>query len=264
MAHPLLAADEPSPVTVHNAQSASAFLIVADHAGNRMPRALGQLGIADADCLRHIAIDIGIAGVCRHLADALGATLIQQEYSRLIIDCNRQPGTPTSIPEMSETTEIAGNIGLGPEEAAQRAREIFRPYHDRIAAELDARQAAGRPTILIAMHSFTPVFLGIARPWHAGVLYNRDPRLARALFAQLEREAGLVVGDNEPYSVSDASDYTIPVHGERRGLLHVAVEIRQDLIADAAGQAAWGARMARLLVSALAALGDPVPAVAAS
>lgn len=264
MAHTLLAADEASPVTVHNAQGPSPFLIVADHAGNRMPRALGSLGLSDADCARHIAIDIGIAGVCRHLADALDATLIQQEYSRLIIDCNRQPGTPTSIPILSESTKIPGNIGLGPEDAARREREIFRPYHDRIAAELDARAAAGRPAILIAMHSFTPVYLGFARPWHAGVLYNRDPRFALALFAMLEREPGLVVGDNEPYSVSDASDYTIPIHGERRGLLHVAVEIRQDLISDAAGQAAWGARMARLLASARAALGETAPAAAAS
>ncbi|MFG1409686.1 N-formylglutamate amidohydrolase [Xanthobacter sp. VTT E-85241] len=264
MADTLLAADEPSPVTVHNAQAPSSFLIVADHAGNRLPRALGQLGLSDADCARHIAIDIGIARVCRHLADALGATLIQQDYSRLVIDCNRQPGTPTSTPILSESTKIPGNIDLGSEDAARREGEIFRPYHDRIAAELDARAAAGRPAILIAMHSFTPVYLGIARPWHAGVLYNRDPRLARALFAMLEREPGLVVGDNEPYSVSDASDYTIPIHGERRGLLHVAVEIRQDLIAEAAGQAAWGARMAHLLVSALAALGEPEPVAAAS
>ncbi|MFG1423585.1 N-formylglutamate amidohydrolase [Roseixanthobacter liquoris] len=264
MAHTLLAADEPSPVSIYNAQAPSRFLIVADHAGNRMPRARGRLGLAEADFARHIAIDIGIAGVCRHLAEALDATLIQQEYSRLIIDCNRQPGTPTSIPAISEATEIAGNIGLGAEEVAQREREIFRPYHDRIEAELDARQAAGRPTVLIAMHSFTPVYLGISRPWHAGVLYNRDPRLARALFAALQGEGDLVVGDNEPYSVSDASDYTIPVHGERRGLPHVAVEIRQDLIGDAAGQAAWGARMARLLACAVAAFDAPAPADAAS
>ncbi|MFG1427063.1 N-formylglutamate amidohydrolase [Roseixanthobacter glucoisosaccharinicivorans] len=264
MAHTLLAADEPTPVSTYNAQAPSRFLLVADHAGNRMPRALGQLGIADADCLRHIAIDIGIAGVCRHLSQALDATLIQQDYSRLVMDCNRQPGTPTSIPVLSESTAIPGNIDLDAQDAARREREIFRPYHDRIAAELDARQAAGRPAVLIAMHSFTPVYLGMARPWHAGVLYNRDPRLARAVFAALEREGDLVVGDNEPYSVSDDSDYTIPVHGERRGLLHLAVEIRQDLIGDAAGQAAWGARMARVLVSALAALGEPAPAVAAS
>ncbi|HLN09004.1 MAG TPA: N-formylglutamate amidohydrolase, partial [Xanthobacteraceae bacterium] len=128
--------------------------------------------------------------------------------------------------------------------------EIFRPYHDRIESELDRRRAAGRPAALIAMHSFTPVFMGVARPWHAGVLYNRDPRFAHLLLALLAREAGLVVGDNEPYSVTDTSDYTIPVHGERRGLHHVAIEVRQDLIAGPEGQRAWGARLARLLPQA--------------
>ena len=129
-------------------------------------------------------------------------------------------------------------------------REIFRPYHDRIESELDRRRKAGRPAALIAMHSFTPVFMGVARPWHAGVLYNRDPRFAHLLMALLKREEGLVVGDNEPYSVTDASDYTIPVHGERRGLHHVAIEIRQDLIADDQGQRTWAALLARLLPQA--------------
>jgi predicted N-formylglutamate amidohydrolase len=133
---------------------------------------------------------------------------------------------------------------------AARVREIFRPYHDRIETELDRRRQAGRPTALIAMHSFTPVFKGVARPWHVGVLYNRDPRFAHLLMALLKREEGLVVGDNAPYSVTDASDYTIPVHGERRGLHHVAIEVRQDLIADDKGQRAWGPLLVRLLAQA--------------
>ena len=246
----LLAADEPQPVTVHNENGRSPLLIVADHAGNLFPRALGRLGVSDAECERHIAWDIGIAGMCRVVADALDATLVQQNYSRLVIDCNRTPGTETSMPAISELTQVPGNIGLDEGQKTARVLEIFRPYHDRIESELERRRQAGRPAALIAMHSFTPVFKGVTRPWHAGVLYNRDPRFAHLLMAHLMREAGLVVGDNEPYSVTDASDYTIPAHGERRGLHHVAVEIRQDLIAEGEGQRKWGELIARLLPQA--------------
>jgi predicted N-formylglutamate amidohydrolase len=246
----LLAADEPAPVTVYNAAGPSPFLLVADHAGNAMPRALGRLGLAEAECQRHIAWDIGIAGLGRLLADALDATLIQQNYSRLVIDCNRPPGSPTSIPEVSELTPVLGNVALSEASKAARAREIFRPYHDRIEAELDQRRQAGRPTALIALHSFTPTFKGVARPWHAAVLYHRDPLFPRRLLALLKKEKGLIVGDNEPYSVNDETDYTIPVHGERRGLPHALVEIRQDLIDDENGQRHWARVLARLLPQA--------------
>ena len=246
----LLAADEPAPVTVHNENGLSPFLIVADHAGNFVPRALGRLGIAEAELERHIAWDIGIAAIGRLLSDKLDATLVQQNYSRLVIDCNRVPGSETSIPEISELTPVPGNIGLSEGRKASREREIFRPYHDRIETELEGRRQSGRPVALIAMHSFTPVFKGAARPWHAGVLYNRDPRFAHILLALLKREKGLVIGDNEPYSVTDALDYTIPVHGERRRVHHVAIEIRQDLIAEDVGQRAWGVLLARLLPQA--------------
>jgi predicted N-formylglutamate amidohydrolase len=246
----LLAADEPAPATAHNQNGQSPFLIVVDHAGNAMPRALGRLGVAESDCQRHIAWDIGAAAAARILADALDATLLQQNYSRLVIDCNRPPESESSIPQISELTPIPGNIGLSEEQRNARVREIFQPYHDRIATELDSRRQAGRPTALIAMHSFTPVYCGAARPWRAGVLYNRDPRLALVLKALLEREDGVFVGDNEPYSVSDATDYSIPVHGEQRKLLHVEIEIRQDLISDERGQREWGVRLARLLPQA--------------
>jgi predicted N-formylglutamate amidohydrolase len=257
----LLAADEPAPITVHNANGRSPFLIVVDHAGNAMPRSLKGLGVPEPERERHIAWDIGIAAVSRLVADALDATLVQQNYSRLVIDCNRPPGSETSIPKTSELTSIPGNVDLSEAWKALRLREIFRPYHDRIATELDQRRQAGRPAVLIAMHSFTPVFMGVARPWHCGMLYNRDSRLADVLMALLKREDGLLVGDNEPYSVTDAMDYTIPVHGERRGLLHVEIEIRQDLIADDSGQRVWGARLARLLPEAyqtLAAASAPI------
>ncbi len=246
----LLAADEPAPVSVYNAAGKSAFLLVADHAGNAIPRALGRLGVAAAECERHIAWDIGIAGLGRLLADALDATLIQQNYSRLVIDCNRPLDAASSIPAISEDTAIPGNAGLDETSKAARAREIFRPYHDRIEAELDRRRQAGRATVLIALHSFTPVFKAAARPWHAAVLYNRDPRFAHRLLALLNAEKEFTVGENAPYSVSDATDYTIPVHAERRGLHHVLIELRQDMIADENGQRQWALRLARLLPKA--------------
>jgi predicted N-formylglutamate amidohydrolase len=243
----LLAADEPPPFTVDNEAGKSPFLIVADHAGKHFPRRLEQLGVSDAECERHIAWDIGIGAVCRLLGQALDAVVIRQNYSRLVIDCNRTPGSETSIADLSESTAVPGNIGLSERDKLARVREIFQPYHDRIADELDRRRKAGRPTALISVHSFTPVYKTVTRPWHVGVLYNRDRRFAQILMELLHREDGLVVGDNEPYSVTDASDYTIPVHGEQRDLHHVAIEIRQDLITDDAGQRTWAALFARLL-----------------
>jgi predicted N-formylglutamate amidohydrolase len=197
---------------------------------------------------RHIAWDIGAAAVAVKLSAALHAFAILQTYSRLVIDCNRRPGIPESIVRMSESTRIPGNEAVTIEEAAAREREIFRPYHDRIRTELDMRAAQHRPTVLISVHSFTPRFHGKQRPWHAGVLYNRDARLANELLHRLREEPGLVIGDNEPYSVGDTTDYTIPEHGEGRGLLHVGIELRQDLIAAGPGQGEWAERLARALV----------------
>jgi predicted N-formylglutamate amidohydrolase len=246
----LLAPDEPPAVTADNENGTSALVIVAAHAGTRMPRRLGQLGLSDAETDRHIAWDIGAGAVCRLIGTALDAVVIRQTYSRLVIDCNRMPGSETSILAVSEATPVPGNVGLSEAQKRARRREVFQPYHDRITAELDRRRAQGRPAALIAMHSFTPVFNSEARRWHVGVLYNRDPRFAHILMELLRREAGLVVGDNEPYSVTDASDYTIPVHGEQRNLHHVAIEIRQDLIADESGQMKFASLFARLLPQA--------------
>jgi len=254
----LLARGEPEPVTVHNSQGRSPFLLVADHAGAMIPRALGRLGVDPPDLKRHIAYDIGITGVARLLSSALGAMLIEQNYSRLVIDCNRPLTAPSSIPAVSETTPIPGNVDLTDAEKAARAREIFTPYHDRIETELKLRQRVRRPAVLIALHSFTPVFKGEKRPWHAALLYNRDPRLSRHLISLLKRERGLVIGNNEPYQVSDVTDYTIPEHGERRGLPHALIEIRQDLIAEERGQNTWGLRLARLLPQAFGALAGAV------
>ncbi len=242
----LLGGGDPAPFSVHRKNGTSCIVLIADHAGQRVPAALGSLGLPQRELDRHIGWDIGIDGVTRRLADMLDAVAILQRYSRLVIDCNRPPGATGSIALVSDGIEIPGNAALSADAAAARTQEIFMPYHQRIAQELDARDAQ-QPPVLIAMHSFTPVFGGLTRSWHAGVLYQRDARLAHPLLAALREEPGLVVGDNQPYAVSDATDYAIPVHGERRGLLHVELEIRQDLIADERGQAEWAARLARLL-----------------
>ena len=246
----LLKPEEVPPVREFNAGGRSPFLLTCDHYGRLIPRVLGDLGLPESELVRHIAWDIGIAEVSRRLAVQLDAFLILQTYSRLVIDCNRSPEADSSIVTVSELTTIPGNQNLNPLERERRVEEIFTPYHDRIVAELDRRASSGLPTVLIAMHSFTPAFKGTARPWHVGVLYNRDRRFAGIVLDLLRAEGDLVVGDNEPYSVSDESDYTIPVHGERRGLPHVELEIRQDLIADADGQKAWADRLSRLLPQA--------------
>jgi predicted N-formylglutamate amidohydrolase len=250
----LLAADEPSPVRVLRESGAADFVLTADHAGRMIPRRLGRLGLPESELGRHIAWDIGIAGVTERLSAALDAIAVLQTYSRLVIDCNRDPSVPSSMPEISETTPIPGNFGLSAADRAARVREIFAPYHARIEALLDARAAARRRSVLVAMHSFTPVFKGESRAVQVGVLFNRDTRLAFALLALLRAEGDIVVGENAPYAVSDTSDYGLPVHGEKRGLPHVEIEIRQDLVADEPGQAAWAARFARLLPAADAVL----------
>ncbi len=246
----LLSPDEPPAFQMVRERGRSAYLLACDHAGNLLPRALGTLGLDPADLTRHIAWDIGAAALARKLADALDAFLIAQTYSSLAIDCNRRPLSSTSIAPVSESTPIPGNQQVSPANAEARRREIFQPYHDRISAELDDRIALGRPMILVAVHSFTPVFHGESRPWHVGVLYNRDARMARILLELFRSESGIVVGDNQPYAVSDESDYTIPIHGERRSIPHVELEIRQDLLAEESGQTAWADRLARALVTA--------------
>jgi len=246
----LLHHDEPAAFRVQREHGSSPFLLTCDHAGARVPRRLDSLGLSAMDLQRHIAWDIGAAEVATKLSARLDAFLILQTYSRLVIDCNRPPGSAQSIVPMSEATRIPGNESVSSAEILAREQEIFRPYHDRIRAELALRKAADRRTILVAMHSFTPSFHGRQRPWHAGLLYNRDRRLAEAVLRELRADPALVVGDNEPYAASDSTDYTIPVYGEQGGLLHVGIELRQDLLADAAGQDEWAERLAQALLEA--------------
>ena len=239
----LLGADEPPAFTESRPQGRSNFVIVVDHASARIPRRLHNLGLPAEELKRHIAWDIGALAVAQHVSDALDAPLIAQNYSRLVIDCNRDPKVATSIPLISEASEIPGNANLSEEERAARRTEIFEPYHERIRALLDRRKAAGRRTILVAQHSMTNSFKGAAREMHAAILYNRDRRFAGMMLAALRRHPGLHIADNEPYFVSDETDFTIPRHGEARGLPHVEIELRQDLIADEAGQIEWAQRL---------------------
>jgi predicted N-formylglutamate amidohydrolase len=246
----LLAADEPPAVLETGRDGTSRFVIVVDHAGRRIPRRLNNLGLPAAELERHIAWDIGGLAVARQVAAALDASLLAQNYSRLVIDCNRDPTVASSIPRLSESVQIPGNMALSEAEIAARRAEIFDPYHDRLRALLDARQVIGRPTILVAQHTMTNIFAGARREMHAAVLYNRDRRFAGLVLESLRREAGLLIADNEPYFVSDETDYTIPRHGEARGLPHVEIEIRQDLVSDEAGQSAWAGRIAGALQAA--------------
>jgi predicted N-formylglutamate amidohydrolase len=250
MGYKLLAADEPRPFVSVGREGRSNFVIVVDHAGRRIPRRLADLGLPASELQRHIAWDIGALGVARQVAAALEAPLVAQNYSRLVIDCNRDPKVASSIPRLSEATEIPGNIDLSDAEVAARRAEIFDPYHEHISALLDERAAANRPTLLVAQHSMTNIYQGVRREMHAAVLYNRDRRFAGRVLDALRREPGLVVADNEPYFVSDETDYTIPHHGEARGLPHVEIEIRQDLVSDDAGQAEWAERITRALKEA--------------
>jgi predicted N-formylglutamate amidohydrolase len=247
---PLLAADEPAAFQEFQIEGRSDFIIVADHAGARIPRRLANLGLPDTELKRHIAWDIGALSVARRVAEAIDAPLVAQNYSRLVIDCNRDPKVATSIPLISELREIPGNIGLNEQQITARRTAIFEPYHRRIRELLDRRQALGRRAILVAQHTMTDVYKGERRRMHAAVLYNRDRRFAAAVLKMLRREQHLIIADNEPYFVSDETDYTIPHHAEARSLPHVELEIRQDLVADEAGQAEWAQRLVRVLKDA--------------
>jgi predicted N-formylglutamate amidohydrolase len=242
----LLGTGDVPPVLEHNVAGRSPFLLTCDHYGRLIPRALGDLGLPAGELTRHIAWDIGIAGVAEALANHLDAHLIAQRYSRLVIDCNRPPDAPSSIPKISEATTIPGNEGLARDAAEARRHHIFDPYHRRIHEVIDRRLRDNIPTVLVSLHSFTPVYAGVSRPWHIGTLYHRDTRLPPLLLKLLRAESDLAVGDNEPYAVSDDTDYTIPVHGEARGLMNSGIEIRQDLIADQAGEKQWADRLARI------------------
>ena len=247
----MLGADEPGSAIVRAGSPECPFVLVADHAGNAIPRAMGNLGLREDDLARHIAWDIGIAGVAEALAERLGAPLVRQRYSRLAIDCNRDPARADAIPEVSDGSAIPDNLVLDDEHRAVRIAAIHAPYHAAIAAALAGQ---GQPPIMVALHSFTPVMNGFTRPWHAGVLHDRgDTRFSDAVLAGLRARVDAPVGDNEPYAM-DGIDFTVPHHCYAAGRPYAEIEIRQDLIADAAGQERWADLLADVLMHSLASI----------
>lgn len=256
----LLAAHEPPPLEVANAAGGSDFVLICEHAGRRIPEALGDLGLPESELTRHIAWDIGARDISLALSGRLDAPLFMQRYSRLVCDCNRRPDVPGFIPAVSEETRIPGNADLSAAEREARRAEIFQPFHDHIARYLDQRRAQGRRTLLVTIHSFTPVFKGVARPWEVSVLYHHDATLSPAMLGFLRGHTDYTVGDNQPYAVGDDNDYAIPVHGEARGLPSVEIEIRNDLTQGAGAIEHWSQLLATGLVACAAQIrGTPAP-----
>ncbi len=231
-----LAADEPSPCTVLNGEAQLPILLVCDHASRRLPASLGDLGLDPPARRCHLAVDIGAGELTRQLAASLSVTAVLCEYSRLVVDCNRQLLDPGAFLEYGDGVIIPGNRNLRPVQKALRSDSVYWPYHKAIEAEIKRLRALGTPPAVLAVHSFTPVLNGVSRPWHVGILWDTDKRLSDVFQKQLAA-AGFLVGNNEPYSGKAPQDFTIDYHAEANGLPHVGIEIRQDLIDDEAGVA---------------------------
>ncbi len=248
---------DPAPVEIFNATGASSYVLTCEHAGRVIPKKLGDLGLHDRHLARHIAWDIGVDGLARLLATALDAPLVMQRFSRLVIDCNRPYSAEDCIPEVSDGTEIPANRELSDVDRLHRINKIHAPYHDEITALLDRRMVDKKATALVSIHSFTPCLEAAPapRPWDVGLLYNRHEQLSHHVHDALEAEADhLNFTFNEPYSVSDLDDYTIPIHGEKRGIPNMLFEVRNDHIAHADGQRAWASLLSQALESATARL----------
>ncbi len=245
-ATPPPADDETAPFERVAGDPACGFLLTCDHAENRIPAPYGTLGLPPEALARHIAFDPGARAVTLALARRLRAPAVLSRFSRLLIDPNRGSDDPTLIMRLSDRAVIPGNLGVDAAERARRIAAFYAPYDVAITAAVDAARAAGVVPAIVAIHSFTPVWRGRGRPWHAGVLWDADPRLALPLIDRLRADPDLVVGDNEPYDGALAGD-ALYRHATARGLPHALVELRQDLIADAAGAAAWADRLAAIL-----------------
>jgi predicted N-formylglutamate amidohydrolase len=249
----LLAEGEGHPAILFNENGSSPIVLVCEHASNTIPKSLGTLGLSDGDRQRHIAWDIGAEGTARILSKLLDAPLILQRYSRLVYDCNRPPESPGAMPEVSEIFEIPGNRNLSVENRAARNTEIARPFHRFIEDFLDARAAASRLTIPVSIHSFTPVYKGVARNFDAGFLFDRDNWLANFLIKAFPSDKARL---NEPYGPKDGVMYLMNLHAAPRGLKHVMIEIRNDLIANHAGQNTWANNLTVPLAQAANILGE--------
>lgn len=248
----LLQPDEPPPAELFNAELLDRpgdmpTLFVCDHASRRVPKALGDLGLDQTAFERHIAWDIGAADVARHLARTFLAPLVLGAYSRLVIDLNRDTAQPTAIPEISDETTVPVNLNLSAQDRTRRIESLHAPYHAAVDDALTRLRRGGAIPVVISVHTCTPVFKGFERPWHIGVLWNRDPRIAVPLIERLRARGDLEVGDNQPYSGRDAQGYTVKHHAEARGLPAVALEIRQDLVDTHHGAAHWAGIVADAL-----------------
>ena len=236
---------------VSNARGASPFVIVCDHASNRIPEKYGNLGLSHTERLSHIAWDPGALAVSRRLSELLDAPLVQSTVSRIVIDCNRELDAPDLIWTLSEATRIAANENLHPDERQYRIDHFHRPYHASIETLLEARRHAGQETILVCMHSFTPVYHGVPRPWPIGLIHGVDTAYTKALFDALKAEdPDLNVGWNEPYAALSGVTLTLERHGDGRGLEATMIEIRHDEILEPAGVTLWSDRLARCLETA--------------
>lgn len=248
----LISPADPAPVEFRSSHGSAQVLLTCDHASRAVPEMLANLGLDDAILARHIGWDIGAAAVTRRLAPLIDAPAILAGYSRLVIDCNRDPDDASSIPLESDHVSIPGNARLSAESRLARRAALFDPYHAAIDAWIAAVRKRGVAPAVISMHSFTPEMKAKKRPWHVGVLWDGDGRIALPLLAALRAERGLIVGDNEPYSAREPVGYTQRHHAFDHGLPHVAIELRQDLVADEGGAAQWAERLSRLLKPILA------------
>jgi predicted N-formylglutamate amidohydrolase len=242
-----------APTKVINPNALSPLLITGDHAGNAIPARMNGLGLPPSEIERHIAWDIGVGGVARKLADKMNATAVLAAYSRLLIDPNRPLGDPESVPTVSDGTVIPANAALSDSDVKTRANAFYWPYHRITDEHIGRLRRAGKIPSLIALHTFAPALGkdgGEPRPWHAGILYSRDERLPRPLMEALKKEDGVTVGDNEPYS-GVTHGYSLKIHGIAHGLPHVELELRQDLVADDAGQEKWASLLAKVMTPIL-------------
>lgn len=246
----ILASNEPHPVHVLNHNAKSKFILTADHAGNIFPHTLKYLGLHESKLSEHICWDLGIAGLTEKLSGLLDATAIMQRYSRLVIDCNRRPDTIEAFVEISDMTIIPGNINLSKKDREARRVTFFDPYHSAIQDQIIRRQNVGQLPIYVALHSFTPMYKGIYRPMHVGILYNHISDYSKRVSALLRIDKNLIVVDNKPYQINEKTDYGIPVHAESRGLACILIEIRNDLLLSEIQQSQWAKRLALALTAA--------------
>ncbi len=238
----------PPPLEKVNETGQSAVVLLCEHASNYIPPEYNGLGLSPSELQRHIAWDIGAADVTRRLAKLLDAPAFLGTCSRLLIDLNRPLHVPSSIVTRSEGTEIPGNTSLAPAERARRAARVFEPFHRAVETHLAERERAGRSTTIVAIHSFTPTYDGVSRPWHAGIIYDKATALAEAIIGRLRAsDDSLIVGANVPYSVTPEDYYGLLVYGDNIGNPAILVEIRQDLLAQAEQQQAWAQRLAAAL-----------------